>query len=484
MRRLLSEPARYLQDLGLGALHAWRAFFFTPADPTPLGLVRVCVGVLLFWNLAVLGLDLHDYLGSEGWIGPEAVRQFLAEQSPWAWSFWLWIPDRWLHLAWAGCLLVTALFTLGLGTRVTAVLAWAIAVSTVRRAPVALFGFDHMVSTWAFYLAAFGASGQSVSLDRFLFRFRALAWRGLEGAPGRLALDDPQTGIPAPTVSANLSLRLIQLHLVLIYGSAGLSKLMGPEWWNGTALEMIMLTPEFRRFDLAWLAAYPSLLSLATHAGVLLEISFPVLVWTNKLRPLLLVSVALMHLGIDLCMGLTEFGLAMVAATLAFASGPWLRSLVTGIEPSTGHLLFDGRSPRRRTLARLILAADPDRFLRAIDTSTADVSELPRGLTPAQAHDSLILVRADGRTTSGPDAVLIVARWSPLLWPVGVLGGLPGARSLCRRAIRWCCDLGDSTQPHPGDRSRTGLGGALPADVDARGVKTRPLEPTTVMSTR
>ena len=163
MRRLLSEPARYLKDLGLGALHAWVQFFFTPADPTPLGLVRVVVGALLFWNVAVLGLDLHDYLGSEGWIGPEAVRQYLAEQSPWAWSFWLWVPDRWLPVAWAGCLVVTALFTVGLGTRVTAVLAWAIAVSTVRRAPVALFGFDHMVATWVFYLAAFGASGQAVS---------------------------------------------------------------------------------------------------------------------------------------------------------------------------------------------------------------------------------------------------------------------------------------------------------------------------------
>ena len=30
MRRLLSEPARYLRDLGVGAFHAWREFFFAP----------------------------------------------------------------------------------------------------------------------------------------------------------------------------------------------------------------------------------------------------------------------------------------------------------------------------------------------------------------------------------------------------------------------------------------------------------------------
>jgi len=222
VRRLLSEIAAYLGDLGRSAARGWRGFFFTPADPTPLGLIRVLVGALLFWDLAVLGLDLNDYLGADGWIGPEAVRQFLAEQSPRAWSFWLWVPDRWLFVAWSGGLVVTALFTLGLGSRVTAVLSWAIAISTVRRAPVALFGFDHMVSTWAFYLAVSGASGQSLSLDRFLARYRALR-RGAS-----------ESGAPTSTVSANLGLRLIQLHLVLIYGSCGLSKLMGPEWWNGT----------------------------------------------------------------------------------------------------------------------------------------------------------------------------------------------------------------------------------------------------------
>lgn len=319
MRRLLSEPWDYLKDLGSSTLRAWRGFFFTPADPTPLGLIRAVVGVLLFWDLAVLGLDLKDFLGSDGWIGPESVRGYLAEYSPWGWSFWLWVPDRWLPLAWGVCLVIAALFAVGLGSRVVAILAWAIAVSTVRRAPVALFGFDHMLSTWAFYLAASGASGQAVSLDRYRARRRALQ-RG----------DDRTADLAAPTVSANLGLRMIQLHLVLIYGSAGFAKLMGPEWWNGTALEMIMLTPEFRRFDLTWLSAYPALLALATHGGLLLEISYPVLIWVRKLRPLLLVAIALMHLGNDLLLGLTEFGLAMIAANLAFASGPWLRSLATG----------------------------------------------------------------------------------------------------------------------------------------------------------
>ena len=168
MHQLLKDVKFYFQDLGISAVKAWDRFFFTPADPTTLGLIRILLGLLFFWNIAVLGLDLHDYLGSDGWIGPEAVQQYLAEHAPHAWSLWFYVPDRWLALVWLICLIVAFLFTIGFATRITAVMAWAIAISTVRRAPVALFGFDYMIATWLFYLAVFGASGQGLSVDRFL----------------------------------------------------------------------------------------------------------------------------------------------------------------------------------------------------------------------------------------------------------------------------------------------------------------------------
>ena len=73
---------------------------------------------------------------------------------------------------WVGCLLILGLYAAGLFSRVTGVLAWIIIVSTVRRVPIALFGFDQIISTLALYLAATFSSGQAVSLDRFLRRWR------------------------------------------------------------------------------------------------------------------------------------------------------------------------------------------------------------------------------------------------------------------------------------------------------------------------
>jgi hypothetical protein len=326
-RTLRDDTSAYLSDL-LGSVgRSWRAFLFTPADPTPLGVIRIALGLLILWNLTVYGLDLQAFLGREGWGDPALLRAVLAERSPTWWSFWFLVPAGMERPVWALCMVVIALFTVGFWSRSSAVLTWVIVVSTARRSLMITYGLDQIVSLLTFYLAATGASGQALSLDRFLAVRRAAA-AGRASWPGtRLG---PVPSGPTPTISANLGLRLIQLHFCLIYGMAGLAKLQGFAWWSGRATWMVIAAGEFRRrVDLTWLAAFPTLLDLATHGTVFIECTFPFLIWVRKLRPLLLATMAVMHLMIDLTLGLTEFGLAMVIGNLAFVSGPWLRHLVT-----------------------------------------------------------------------------------------------------------------------------------------------------------
>jgi len=327
VRRLLTAIGAEFAGLGRTAARGWDAFAFTPADPTPLGLIRIAVGLLLLWSLGVTGLDLRASLGPDGWADADAVRTFLYHvpegvdpadaRAPWAWSFWFLVPGGLLPAAWGACLVGLALFTLGLGSRWTAPLAWAIAASTARRSPVLLFGFDNIVGTWALYLAVSGSSGRALALDRLLARRRGQ----VAGAGPPPPTPPPPT---TPTVGANLGLRLIQLHLALIYGAAGLAKLRGEPWWDGTAMQLIVLSSEFRRFDLSWLLAYPGPLALATHGALALEILYPVLIWVRPLRAPVLLAAILMHAGIDLTLGLTEFGLAMLAGNLAFLPAGWL----------------------------------------------------------------------------------------------------------------------------------------------------------------
>ncbi|WP_422927583.1 DCC1-like thiol-disulfide oxidoreductase family protein [Singulisphaera sp. PoT] len=426
MRRLIIGPVEYFRELGNAAVRGWNAFFFTPADPTSLGLLRVAVGLLLLWSLGVYGLDLQAFFGSEGWADPKVIRHIHERQSPAAWSFWLLVPDHLLRPAWVGCMGVLLLYTVGLFSRVTSVLAWVIVVSTTRRMPVSLFGFDQVISTWALYLALTGASGQAVSLDRFFARYRqtrALVTRRRHDGRWMGA-----SGVPTPTISANLALRLIQLHLVLIYGMAGLAKLQGQAWWSGMAIWGVLAAAEFRELDLTWLAAYPWLLNVMTHGSLALELGYPVLIWTRALRPLLLGTVVLLHFGIALTApGLSEFGLVMLAGNLAFVSGPWLRSLVAGKAGSqpAGKVLYDGACPRCRASMALLTAGDPDRVLEPVDLTAVDVTKIHPSLTKEDCLRAMHVVRADGRIAAGYRAVMLIGRWIPLFKPAALVGSLP-----------------------------------------------------------
>lgn len=331
MRRLLSDVVAYLGTLGVAARRGWFTFFFTPADPTSLGCLRVAAGLLAFWSLLVFGLDLPDYFSSSGWADADLIRSL---QRPSAWSLWYSVGDDWLRPAWCVCLAVLALYTLGLFSRVTAVLSWVIIVSTARRVPIALHGFDQVLSAVAFYLAVTGASGQAVSLDRFVRRWRqgrrtALTRPAQPRASGGGRGGSPdEPARPPGTISANLALRLIQVHLLVIYGTAGLSKLQGPSWWSGTALWRTMATGEFAGWNLTALAAWPWVINSLTHLSLALELLYPVLIWVGILRPLLLAGIVLLHAGIAVINpGLTEFALIMIAANLAFVSGRWLRDV-------------------------------------------------------------------------------------------------------------------------------------------------------------
>jgi predicted DCC family thiol-disulfide oxidoreductase YuxK len=427
----------YFRDLGRLIASAWNAFFFRPADPTALGLIRLCVGALGFWSLLVYGLDLHAFLGSEGWVDPDALRLIQGREKPLAWSFWNHVPDQALRPVWVASLAILFCFTVGLGSRLSAVLAWVILTSTVRRAPVSQFGFDQALTTWTFYLAVTGASGQAVSLDRFLSRWRTAR---AEVAPGRRRTDGRwplPSGVPTPTVSANLALRLIQLHLCLIYGMAGLAKFQGAAWWNGLAIWGTLASAEFRVIDFTWLAAYPYLLNVMTHGALALETAYPALIWVRPLRPLTLGLIVVLHVGIGLTApGLSVFAMAMIAANLAFVSGPWLRSLVTGEEPGTpaGRVLYDGACPRCRASMALITAADPDRLVEPVDLTTVDVKAIHPSLTPERCLAAMHMVGANGRVWVGYDALAAIGRWLPLFWPCGVLGTLPGVTWVGRRA--------------------------------------------------
>jgi hypothetical protein len=112
--------------------------------------------------------------------------------------------------------------------------------------------------------------------------------------------------------------RLIQIHLCVLYFFSGAGKLFGASWWEGTALWGAVANGQYRTLDLTFLAWHPLLINALTLGTLFWEISYAALVWPRLTRPLVLAMAVFVHLGIGLAMGMMEFGLAMIVANMAF----------------------------------------------------------------------------------------------------------------------------------------------------------------------
>lgn len=295
----------------------WDRFWFTPSSPAALGFLRIIGGLMLVYTHAVWGLRLEEFFGPSGWQDPELVSAYLAGST--AYTFWLYVPTEWLWPVHWTCLTILTLFTLGLWTRVMSILSAIIVISYVNRAPLANYGLDQINVLLTVYLAL-GPCGATLSLDRLWARYRAARKALREGR-------QPEYPTIRPTVAANLSLRMIEVHMAILYFWAGLAKLKGYTWWDGTALWLGAANYEYQALSLTWMAWYPWFYNFLTHTTVLWEMTFFLTVCHPRLRPYSLLAGASMHLGIGAFMGMWTFGLVMIFTYVSYMPAAWAEAV-------------------------------------------------------------------------------------------------------------------------------------------------------------
>jgi len=54
----------------------WNRFWFNPIDPTTLGLVRICVGLLALYVHLVYIFDLQQLFGKDAWFNLATINDF------------------------------------------------------------------------------------------------------------------------------------------------------------------------------------------------------------------------------------------------------------------------------------------------------------------------------------------------------------------------------------------------------------------------
>jgi hypothetical protein len=283
-------------------------FLFPAASDNWLAILRLGLGVQTTLYSLTLRNDWNDLLGGAGVSSRDLAEALLSVESHFVprlgWFVALGehlglreeivLSIAWICLVVAGCSLL-----LGLASRFSAILAWLLHLCAAKSGGFMSYGVDNFMTIGLFYLML------SPLPDRY-----SLDWRLRELRP-----KNPQL--------LGFWRRVLQLHLCVIYFFSGLTKCLGPGWWDGSNVWRALIRPPFNIIDPEILVRWKYLFPVAGIFICLLEIAYPVLIWSSKTRKIWLIGICAMHVGIGLTMGMYLFAFVMIILNLA-AFGPGL----------------------------------------------------------------------------------------------------------------------------------------------------------------
>lgn len=186
----------------------------------------------------------------------------------------------------------------------------------------------HMMVFNGYNLLAFGFDGFLLSLLFYTFVFPV----------GKVYAMDVLNAKHNPIEPENLKLYILvlQVHLCIVYLTAGLSK-SGQEWMDGTAIWKAInqpqfytdFTPFFRK-----LLSFSGVSAALSWGTLFVEVMFPALIFIKykSINKWLLISAVLMHVFIGAVMGLQLFAWIMIIFDLSAFAGVLLRKPLAEVE--------------------------------------------------------------------------------------------------------------------------------------------------------
>jgi hypothetical protein len=302
----MTDQRGYLHEFIEQFGSAWTKFWFTPRDPSTVAVLRILVGLLAAYFVLSHTADLQTWFGPEGIFSSQAIAQLDdASLSPGAYHLsylhWAQTPTALWTLHGAG-LVVIACFVVGLATRFTSLGTLVVVLAYVHRGPLLTGPFEPVLTMLLAYLCL-APAGSYWSLD---------AWRA-----GNLT--------SPPSWTANVAVRLIQVHLAGLSVMVGLNMLAADTWWGGEALWWLIARSETRLVDLTPWIPNMMVINAWTHVTVAYLLVFGVLIWNRLARPILLILGVPIWIGLALASGQVAWCVAMCVASLAFVDGSGLR---------------------------------------------------------------------------------------------------------------------------------------------------------------
>ena len=331
------------------------------------GLAVLRIGYGALWVLFLLRewVERNAIWGPNAPWSPALDRQY-AVQSHWSGLLRAWLTSvagltqTEFNIFYVVAIVVGIAFTLGWHTRVASILFAVVVIALENRSPMLTDGGDNVLMLMSVYLA-FTACGTYWSLDARRRAARALKAGESEPdpeAPGQLRTDWRAELAEAwrrmLIVAHNGAVLVVAAQICVIYGTAGLLKVQGSMWQDGSALAYVLRLDWFHPWPglSAWLAGHAIFVAIAGYVTVFVQAGFPFIVWAPKLKyPALAVLVA-MHASIAVLLGLPFFSAIMLvgdaiflpdrfwAAAVRRLRGPaYAEDMATAVQPA---LVFDG----------------------------------------------------------------------------------------------------------------------------------------------
>ncbi|WP_369196719.1 HTTM domain-containing protein [Streptomyces djakartensis] len=304
--------------LGERITAGWDLLTGRPVSLYAASVLRIGYGLLYLVFLLREFPHRHEIWGPGSPWTPALARE-LFDQTGWVSVLVLSDSRAYLELCYGLALVTSALFMLGWRTRVMSVLFAVVVTSFHARAIFMTDGGDNLILLMALYLVL-TACGRRWSLDARRDRAKPVPAAGAprpSGHPLIRQLSDAR-GLLV-TVVHNCGMFLIAAQVCLLYGSAGLYKVQGGTWGNGTALHYALNLELFRPWPAlsGFVDDHLLVIAVAGYLTVLLQVAFPFVLFGRLKYPVLGLLLG-MHIGIAVLMGLPLFSGAMIVADAVF----------------------------------------------------------------------------------------------------------------------------------------------------------------------
>lgn len=260
----------------------------------------------------------HEIWGPGSPWTPELAAQ-LFDQTGWYSLLLLSDSRAYFELCYVVALVTSALFTLGWRTRVTSLLFAVVVASFHSRSILMTDGGDNLVLLMSLYLVL-TACGRRWSLDaRRKLRRSTRAAGAPDGVRGSVVQQLRAARVTVTTVVHNCGVFIIAAQVCFLYGSAGLYKVQGSYWADGTALHYVLHLGLFQPWPALShvLDQYPLVIAAVGLLTVLTQVAFPFVLFGRLKYPVLALLLG-MHVGIAVLLGLPVFSGAMIIADAVF----------------------------------------------------------------------------------------------------------------------------------------------------------------------